>query len=194
LGGNKLKESQIMLRIVTTAMLAATLGACASISPPLNEDNFLMRVPPGSRLVLKQEIVIPERWARIAIQDGKLLPDRRDIDRSRGYCELQTNRVSRAGDLNVVKPDTFETGVESRPWLRAQNQPWILASIMIFPDEHGQTDRIFRTEIPLVSVGQPSVRRLVCEYTENPTFYRHLTINQIRGILGELFELRLAGT
>ncbi|MDH3714024.1 MAG: hypothetical protein OET44_09290 [Gammaproteobacteria bacterium] len=182
-----------MLRIATTAMLAATLGACASVSPPLNADNFLMRVPQGSRLVLKQEIVIPERWARVAIQDGKVLADRRDIDRSRGYCELQTDRVSRADDLNVVKPDTFETGVESRPWLNAQSGPWIVAATMIIP-EHGKSDRIFRTKIPLASAAQPSVKRLVCEYTENPVFYQHLTINQIRAILGELFELQLAGT
>ena len=185
-----------MLRIVTYVLLAAAVSACASVGKPLSEDNYLMRVPTGSRLVLKQEIVIPERWARVAIQDGRVITDRRDIDRHRGYCELETDRVSRAGELTVVKPDTFETGVESRPWLWADAQPWIVAGRrMILPNQDdGQTDRIFRTKIPLASVAQPGVKRLTCEYIENPVHYQHLTINQIRGILGDLFELRLAGS
>jgi len=181
-----------MLRIATIALLAVFTGACASLGPPLDADNFLMRVPEGSQLVLKQELVIPERWARIAIQDGKALSDRRQIDRSRPYCELETDRVARADSPNIVRPGTFETGGEIRPWLNAQHQPWIVASAVIIPD-HGQTDRIFRTIVPLASPDQPGVRQLSCEYTESPVFYRHLTINQIRGILGGLFELQLAG-
>ena len=184
-----------MLRIITIGMLVALVSACASINKPLTEDNYLMRIPQGSRLILKQEIVIPERWARVAIQDGRVITDRRDIDRGRPYCELGTDRVSRAGDLTVVKPGTFETGVESRPWLYADSQPWIVAGRILFPNQDdGQTDRIFRTKIPLSSVEQPGVKRLTCEYTENPLYYQHLTINQIRGILGDLFELQIAGS
>jgi len=183
-----------MLRITTIALLAAAISACASLTPPLDADNFLMRIPEGSQLVLKQELVIPERWARIAIQDGKALSDRRQIDRSRPYCELETDRVARADNPNIVRPGTFETGGVIRPWLNAQAQPWIVASAILFPRDEGHPDRIFRTIVPLASVEQPGVKRLTCEYTENPAFYRHLTINQIRGILGGLFELQLAGT
>ena len=134
------------------------------------------RIAAGSRLILTQDVAIPDGWARVAIQDGTPIRVRSDIERGRPYCELVTQTVSRQDNPQVVKADEF---VASEVRYRRSTE---------VDDE----TRDYTTTIHLESQQQPSVQRLTCEKVGHRMFTGDLTIDEIRQVLGGLIELQLA--
>ena len=134
------------------------------------------RIKAGTRVILTQDLAIPDKWARIAIQDGAPVPVRRDIVRSKPFCELGTDTVSRPDSPQVVNADEFV--VRTVRYMRSN----------VAPDDHYRT---YTTLMLLQSPRQTNVRRLSCERKGSPIFPDDLSIEEIRQSLGGLIQLEL---
>ena len=164
-----------MRRLVLALLSTAALCGCAAQSIT-DESDPRMRIPTGSRLTLTQDVTIPDGWARVAIQNGAVVANRRDIVHSRPFCELGTDSMSRQGNLTVVNADEFAT-----------RSVRYSESIVV-----GRENQTFTTTILLEPGQQPTVRRLTCEQTLDSFYGRQLSIQQIRAALGGIIELQLA--
>ena len=164
-----------MRRLILVFPLTCALASCV-INIDIDTGGSSQRIKAGSRVILTQDVAIPDKWARIAIQDGAPVPARRDIVRSKPFCELGTDVVSRPDKPQIVQADEFEA-YEVR-YRRS----------LVTDDEN----RTYTTLMLLRSERQPKVRRLSCERTGSPIYSGDLTIEEIRQALGDFVQLELA--
>jgi hypothetical protein len=165
-----------MRRLVLALLSAGALSSCAA--PEItDESDSRMRIPAGSRLTLTQDVTIPDGWARVAIQSGAVVANRRDIARNQPFCELGTDKKATTSDPQVVNADEFV--VRSVRYSES-----IVAS--------SRDTQTFTTTILLEPGKQPNVKRITCERSSSSGFRSHASIQQIREALGGIIELQLA--
>jgi len=172
-------------------LLVGILSGCQTPGGPIDEDSPQAEIPAGSVFVLQRELGIPvyegprvnvfglltdpDVGASLTIQNGKVITHK-EYARREPVCELET--ALRRGDPQLITRDRFIAGRSS-----------FEVEFAIETD-----DRPFITRIPLASASQPGVKMLRCQSYGSPVNTRHLTIRQIRAILGEIFTLELLGS
>ncbi len=179
-----------MNRLVTTRALtlaaALVLGACQSTGG--GRDSHYWTLPEGSALELTRELQVTSGWARVTLQHGQVVHPNA-IDRGEPSCELRVGQAATREAPITVAADRFALGPVNRRYASASARA-ALASLIFIEDERDDR-RTFQTNLPLSSPRQPLVRYMTCEITGDPRWLRHLSLEQIRETLGEVFALRL---
>ncbi len=171
------------MRRITGLVLALFLVACQTAAYQGNENSSYYLVPVGSRLVLNREVVVPADRVDVYLQGGRVL-GYAAVNPHHPYCTLDVRR--RLDTPQTVAPDEFAVTKTTQDIFYSRNTPGtVLAS------EGSPSFEIYSTILALHSDRQPQVTRLTCAQWEYPPLQRHVTINEMRKTLGDLFTLRL---
>ncbi len=167
---------QLLVPLLSLPLLACQSAALVDESLP----------PAGSRLVLKQELVIPAGTAHVTLQGGRVAGGN-DINRYHPYCQIEVRKVS--DRPQKLSPDEF---LIRRAYLEtntAQTGGFQQVAGRIGFSNGSPTFLIYRTVFNLSSNRQPEVRWMVCEHWSDPAQGRNLSLNEIRIALGEIVAL-----
>ena len=176
------------MKIIALLPLCLLLTACQTTGP-LDESSPFHILPPGSRLVLKQELAIPARSAGVMLQGGRVVSNK-DVIPYHPHCRLEVNDVRETTqavttDEFVVRRARQEAYTVARPGLMKVDVSGDAGSISHF---------VFRTILDLESPRQPQVRWLTCQQWADPALGRHVSIREIRTTLGDIIALQLPPT
>ena len=166
---------------------ALLLVACES-QVVKDENSQFYSVPLGSEFVLNREISIPADNTSVYLQHGKVVASR-DVDFYKPHCKFELYTISTKA--RVVKPDTFVV-------IKIVNQredvsvgaPRYAGLGISYGD--GPLHLTYSTAMYLESNIQPDVFCLDCKRWDNPAIGEYLSINEMRGALGDYFTLKLA--
>ncbi len=182
------------VRIPSWIVLLSGLSFFGCQAPPFSPDSPLSGVPVQSRLILHQSLTIPANKLSLWFQDGKQIPEKL-LDRYYPHCKFETFTMKTRA--KTIETDTFVIYKVVR-W-----DDYAMQSIQLARTQfgigigiHGTLDGgpsfvNVATEMFLKSDKQPDVYRLVCSQWEDPVDWNHVTINQIRNTLGNIFTLEL---
>lgn len=160
-------------------------GCQLGLEPTSNTNNETLSA--GWLLTLNKILTIPGQSAGVYLQNGQVVTEK-EKDQYYPNCRLEV--LDPQQESQTVQPDSFsvyrvkwtEEDVLLKPLLYASTQI-ILAS--------GPTADAYATILYLRSLRQTEVTRLICEHWEDPTTSpQHLTLQQIRSTLGEIFTLK----
>lgn len=170
------------------AVTIVLLTACQSWHEP-SENSPYYAIPVGSRLILNQPITISADNASVYIQRGQIVPyHRRDLYYAN--CKFEVNTVKQVSQ--TIKPDEFvvhrvsqyiEVGRFFAPGTMLAGQGGDSGSVM---------NKLYDRIIYLESSKQPDVLRISCGRWDDRPLSNHLTIQEIRDTLGDLFTVRLS--
>ena len=174
---------------------AFALAACQT-SYEGNEDSPYYVVPPGTPLLLKQPLTIPPEQVSVWLQDGRVV-DANDARMYYPHCKFEVRE--RMPTAQTVAPDEFIVTRVTRSLMHSVRAPEPSARMVarvgvgvgINMGADGPSVQTFATRMNLGSGRQPNVMRLTCGHWDYPYDGRHLTINEIRHALGDVFDLRL---
>lgn len=174
-------------------LVIVLMVSVACQSPPTVVDERSTDFPPpvGTRFTLKQELTIPADSAHVDLQRGQPVSQGK-LDLYRPHCRLDVQEVREMPQ--VIQPDDFlvkrvyrqttDLVAEHSAFLRVQQ---------VSENDGGPTFMIYRTVFELTSARQPQVRRLTCQQWDRPALGNHLSLSQIRTVLGEFFTITLPG-
>lgn len=184
------------MRSLAPLGLMLFVTACQSWYQGDEESTFF--VPPvGSTLTLNRAVTIPEDETSVYLQNGKIMSFR-DIDKYYPHCKFElwtrpsTPQNVQAGGF-VIKRAVQDITVGARSPGRT-----MLAAVGIGivigqgGDGDGSPMQTFATHLYLQSPQQPDVYRMTCQQWAYLSTGEHVTVNEIRHALGEIFTLRLA--
>lgn len=141
----------------------------------------------GWQLILNQDLNIPQQNAGVYLQNGKV-KDETEVDLYYPNCRLEVRdpqdkaQTVQADSFTVYRVSWTEDDV-----LLHSNQ---YAANGIFHISSPTADD-YATTLYLRSEQQPDVTLLTCKHWEDPTsFAQHLSLQQIRNTLGEIFTLQ----
>lgn len=175
-----------MNKIILLITSCLIISACQPMIVA-DEDSVYYRVPLGSTLLLNQQLSIPPNKARIFIQYGQLM-SYKAIDKYQPHCEFEINTLKQS--IQYIEPDQFEIYRVGTDY-RDVSLQFLYASLTMGDEDYGLPIVGFATELYLRSRHQPDVRKLSCLHWDGPKA-DHLSINQIKKILGDIFTLQLA--
>ncbi len=183
-----------VFRLPSWIVLLSVICLFGCQAPPFSPDSPLSRVPLHSRLILHQALTIPANKVSLWFQEGKQIPEKL-LDRYYPHCKFETFTMkTRAKTIEV---DTFVIYKVVR-WddyaLQSIQLAWAQFGVGIGIHDAldgGPSFVNVATEMFLQSDKQPDVYRLVCSQWEDPVDSNHVTINQIRHTLGNIFTLEL---
>ncbi len=171
------------------------LAACQTASYEGNEGSPYYKVPIGSKLILRQDIVIPPHAAGIYLQGGKIAP-LAQVNQYYPHCKFevlklkdtpQTIQPDEFSIKKVVQETTHSVGLD-----RLQSAAVSIGvGIHIGMDDDHSTLMTYVTRLDLHSEKQPDVFRLSCGLWAYPPQGQHVTIREIRQVLGNVFTLGL---
>ncbi|MCH7882611.1 MAG: hypothetical protein IIB69_13790 [Proteobacteria bacterium] len=168
-------------RVIQTILLAAGIlvaGGCA-VTPSIN---------PVSIVQVNQPLEIPNRKARVYIQNGDVTA-KRDLDPWNIYCSVLMQNVHTAGEPKLtVSPGQFEI-IKVREYDEHQYFPGnFVASLLEWHNIPPIV--IFTVEMRLKSPEQPGVRALICA-KQVESYGRHYpTLAEIKTALGNAIEIK----
>ena len=175
------------------ALVLVTLTACQSYYLG-NEESPHYAVPPGTRLLLKQPITIAPEQVGVWLQDGQAMPYS-GVRVYYPHCKFESRR--RLSTAQSITPDEFIVTRVSRTMTQAvrapSEGPGVYASLALHADmsSDGPSVQAFITQMDLGSDRQPDIMRLTCGQWGFLHDGVHVTINEMRHALGNVFELRL---
>ena len=160
---NSLRQLPACLGLLLTVSLAGCSNPMA-VSKDVNSRYY--SIPSGSKLILHQDLKVPDGKAHINIQNGRTAAG---LDNWTVGCELEVRKLG----PGVVTADTFTiTRAEvSREWI---NRP--------------STMRFYRI-LYLKSDTQPNVMNMECQYWSYPLHGDVIPIAEIREALGGIASL-----
>lgn len=164
------------------------LPGCAAMAPTDPEASHYVTPKPGASVQVTQTLEAPA-GTRVSLQHGKVL-EWRDIVDWQPYCQFH---VLRARDhlhetLNI-EPDTF---IVKRVYRQKDVVGLESVQYAFFEEDsidNSPSQRMMSTYLELSSDLQPDVYRLVCQRWDDPYFYNHLSIRDIKESLGDLVRL-----
>ncbi len=181
------------MRHLIAILLTALLAACQTGPYPV--DSPFYEIPVGSRLILKRPLEFPPDTVSITFGQG---PSASYWSGADDTCTFQLYRKS--DQAQRVEPDSFEIVKVSRSSNRFASAPaptgWVRVGIGAGAGG-GPSRYFYETNLFLRSEKQPNVYLMACEHvwwTSDSVFRaRHMTVAEIRAILGDTFSLELAG-
>lgn len=172
-----------------TVVLTACQSAYLTDGRP-NENSPLFEVPVGSTVVLEQELIVPAYQQDIFLQDGKAF-DFSTVNKWRPYCALSLHAQTK--QPKAMQADTFVVRKVSRQLLfQLAGRPVQVAGITDGSDGF-QSWRVNAAVMELSSGRQPDVVKLTCAAWGLPPDVTYVTLAAIRGALGGVVSLHLAG-
>ena len=185
------------LRMETGLMLVfwffalAVLAAC-STNASRSESSYYYAVPVGSSIVLHQHVSISGDQVATYVQNGELM-SYDSVNKYEPNCKFELYTMSE--QPRTVAPDTFEI-------IRVVDE---IESSSLPEDVHvalrgdalvlGLLDKSYMfnyaTMMYLQSDNQEDVFRMTCQHWEDVRDDRHLTIEQMRQAMGEVFTLMI---
>jgi len=186
-----------MLRLIMLTAVAL-LSACMADYDKKYQgdvDSPYYLVPVGSTLVQNQDVVIPPNQAGAYLQGGLILP-LSQINQYHPFCKFEVLRVGETAQ--TVKADTYVIKKVVQEISDSVDAGQIrLAALsggigILAGDRDGASALTFATRMYLRSNKQPDVFRLSCGQWAFPSTGQHVTIHQMRSVLGGVYTLRLA--
>ncbi len=192
-------------RTLLTAACVLLAGGCVSTSGGPYGYLAYQQVQSGSVLTLNSSLTIPPGWASVKLQGGQVVKRPREMV---PYCILLTSIVRDTSQ--TVEPDSFEIRRVRRSISPSSDfgalQPLRVAALDMgigaitaaWQGGDGSPTQIFyKTAFDLRSPRQPNVMSLTCQWDQmtasGAAFARHLTVQEVRQTLGDLFTLTVAG-
>ena len=186
------------MRVVALLLMTVVLVAGCQTPQPRDPDSPYFAPPAGSRLTLEKPVEVPAGDAAVHIQAGRVM-HYNDLDRYEPHCKFELRTV--AAEARTVRPDTFVVErVErfSRSVRRTPEEPVRVAAagrsgglVIGRESEGGPFADIMTTRLVLRSERQPDVFRMECMHWDQFEFSQHLSVNQMRTTLKDLFTLVL---
>ena len=182
------------MRYLLLLMSFLMLTACAVGPYPVTSPYY--RIPSGSKLVLKQELVIPPNKGRVYIQYGKVI-SAKEKDNFHANCYFLSWDV--LNTAQVIKPDTFfiVKSTQSDEYVKRQTMTQLAMrggmgiGIGMDDSDGGPYAQHYFTEMVIHSDRQPQIRRFTCGHYEQPNDGRHLTVAEMQQALGKVVEIQL---
>lgn len=168
------------------AVIVLLLNGCA-LPSSTDPDSFLYSVPVGSVLELNQDFPIRAHTARSYMQSGRTVEES-ELNIYYPHCSLLTNTLQNYH--RVIKPTRFEIYRVVDDEEHAQRYMQYAARLFGF-DSDGPTIIGQSSYYYLRSADEPDVRSLICVQWGSPESVEYLSINQVRGVLGDIFTLRI---
>jgi hypothetical protein len=172
-------------------LVLAVLTAC-SMYDSRDESSYYYAVPVGSSLVLHQHVSIQGEQVATYVQNGELMPYD-SVNKHLPNCKFELYTMSE--QPRTVDPDTFEIirvvdEIESSS-LPKDIQVALRGDALML----GMLDKSYvfnyATMMYLKSENQKDVYRMTCQHWEDIRDDRHLTIEQMRQAMGEVFTLKI---
>lgn len=184
-----------MRRIVLLCVFIFLLNACQTTRYEGKEDSPYYLVPVGSGLILNQDIEIPPHRVGIYLQDGQI-KSLSQINRYYPHCKFEVLTIRDIPQTVHVDTFTIEKAVqEITDMVDAGGIKLADISLGIGVSTHGgdgASVQTFVTRLRLRSAKQPDVYLLSCGQWAYPSEGQHVSIREIRGVLGKIFTLQLA--
>ena len=184
------------MRRMTIVIVVTFLTACQTMAYEGNEDSPYYKVPIGSKLILHQDIEIPPHLAGIYLQGGKILP-LAQVNQYYPHCKFEVFKLKdtpqpiKADEFSIKKVVQEMTHSVSTGRLQLAAVS-IGVGIHIGLDDDSSPLQTYVTRLDLHSEKQPDVFRLSCGLWAYPPKGQHVTIREIRQVLGEVFTLQTA--
>ncbi|KPK37125.1 MAG: hypothetical protein AMJ69_12510 [Gammaproteobacteria bacterium SG8_47] len=182
------------LRPLAVLVLGTLVAVGCQSAPVDRERSTSFTIPTGTVLVLNQELTIPGETASVLIQEGKVALDNK-VRRYHPHCRLEVRE--RKPQAQTIQPDSFVVTRVRDFYEVVQSGPLRLAqldtphpAIVVASDASPTWNYI--TELRLESERQPNVFQLQCMQWNAPPNDDYVTVEQIRGVLGEIITLELA--
>lgn len=176
---------KLSVRTILAVSGIALISACSISSSGYATGSS---VTPASIVIVNQHLEIPDRKARVYVQNGAITA-KRDLDPWSIYCSVLMQKLHSAGDPKLsVSPGQFEIfkvreNYEHQDFAGnfvASAGEWNFVPPIV----------IFRIEMRLNSVLQPDVRSLICA-KQVESYARHYpTIAEMRAALGDTIEIK----
>lgn len=185
----------LILTAIYLSLVSCQTATISTGNVAVSYSNYPLNISPGLKLKLNRAIVIPGETASLHIQDGEPKPQQLNpVENYRPYCVL--NVRNRIAATQTINPDTFTI---TRVFLNEEfvSLPVKFASLTMtagYPGLYlgagGYTAVAYVTEIYLESSTQPNVVSLDCKQWDDPAMGAHLTLQEIKLALGELFTIQ----
>ncbi|MEZ5582250.1 MAG: hypothetical protein R3F37_05210 [Candidatus Competibacteraceae bacterium] len=167
----------------------ALLTACRSRPHQYDEDSPFSQVPDNSSLTLHQTLTIAPYSLKVYVQNGQI-----------SYGPINTTRFANSKCAKSKKhrklSNLMTSSRQGPPSNRLDgghvSRQTLTAGLESFDANDGKPSPIlYATQLFLISDRQPHVYKLSCGHLQDPGLEaRHLSINQIRQALGDIFTLQ----
>ncbi|MBI3433316.1 MAG: hypothetical protein HY018_14025 [Hydrogenophilales bacterium] len=180
------------MKTLGVGLLLLLLGGCASLESP-NPASPYYAYSTGWVAQLDRPLTIPAESATVRLQYGHVVP-RNGVQEQDPFCVVELNTVSDAPQ--TLQPGRFEvlrvTRSVSTLIARAASAPLVKAQFV--NDDDGEPSFLYYiTAFRLRDAAQPNLRGMTCAWNQmapgNRPLMRHLTLDEIRGALGDWMRL-----
>jgi len=169
--------------------LALLLGGCSGLESP-DPASPHYAYTHGWIVQLKRPLTIEPGAATVRLQYGRIVP-RNSVQEHDPFCVVELDTVR--SEPQTLQPGRFEVLRVTR----SVNTIAAVASPFVRTDfgahDSGPSLLYFKTEFRLRDAAQPQLRDMTCMWNQmapgNVSLMRHLTLDEIRGALGEWMTL-----
>ncbi len=169
--------------------LIALLGGCASLESP-NPASPYYAYSAGWAVQLNRPLQIPPDAATVRLQYGRIVP-RNSVQEQDPFCIVELDTVR--AEAQTLQPGRFEVWRVTRnisPITAEAASPFVKA---LYVYDGSPTFLYYITGFRLRDAAQPELRGMTCAWNQmapgNQGLMRHLTLNEIRGALGDWMTL-----
>jgi hypothetical protein len=180
---------QTVKLVVQTLIVISGIALISACGTSSSHYAVQASVTPASVVIVNQSLEIPNKKARVYIQDGAQTA-KRDLDPWRVYCSLLMQQLHSAGEPKLsVLPGQFEI-TKVRAYKERQNFPGtFVASTREW--QYVPPIVIFRVEMRLNSAQQADVRSLICAKQVESYGHHYPTIEEMRAALGNTVAIKM---
>lgn len=170
-------------------VLVLLLGGCAGLESPDPASPYYAYTH-GWVVQLKQPLTIEPGAATVRLQYGRIVP-RNGVQEYDPFCVVELNTVH--DEAQTLQPGHFEVRRVTRSvrTIVAAASPFVKAGLAV--DNSPPSLLYFKTEFRLRDANQPNLRGMTCMWDQmapgNPFWMRHLTLDEIRGAVGDWMSL-----
>ena len=185
-----MRTSHLIVRTIVAVTVIIVISGCGA---SFKNNTVRPSVSPATIVQVNQQLEIPNRKARVYIQDGAITAYRKK-DEWGTYCSLLMQQKHTSGEPKLsVLPGQFKiTKVIESEDGTGTGQTYVASLGWIIDVEDNRSVHvIFGIEMRLSSSEQPGVRALICEKrANNRGRYNYPTLEEIRIALGDTIEIK----
>ena len=185
-----MRKSHLIVRTIVAVTVIIVISGCGA---SFKNNTVRPSVSPATIVQVNQQLEIPNRKARVYIQDGAIITYRKK-DTWGTYCSLLMQQKHASGEPKLsVLPGQFKITkvIESEDGSGTGRTYVASLGWIIDVSVQGSNHVIYAVEMRISSVEQPGVRALICEKrTHNRGPNNYPTLEEIRIALGDTIEIK----